>query len=120
VLVTTLADSAVAYRLYAQRMRVEQLFRDAKSHFELRKSRLTTTDRPSRLLVVLMLALWWLALLVRRIPHECEALVRGRGPVSFVNLALEWIRRPRSCPLLLAPGRRRQSGQLSGGLAGDR
>jgi len=110
LLVTNLPDPRATYRLYAQRMRVEQLFRDAKSHFQLRKSRLTTTDRLSRLLMVLMLALWWLAFLVRRIPHQFEALVRGRGPVSFVTLALEWIRRPRSCPTSLPARRRWQSG----------
>lgn len=110
LLVTTLSDPAVAYRLYAQRMRVEQLFRDMKSHFALRKSRLTTTDRMSRLLMVLTLALWWLAMLARRIPQEFEAFVRGRGPMSFVTLALEWLRRARSCPIPLAPGRRWQSG----------
>jgi hypothetical protein len=110
LLVTTLSDPAAAYQLYAQRMRVEQLFRDAKSHFHLRRSRLTTTDRLSRLLMILTLALWWLAFLVRRIPQQFEALARGRGPISFVTLALEWLRRSRASPPLLSARWRWQSG----------
>lgn len=95
LLVTTLVDPRLAYELYAQRMRVEQLFRDAKSHFGLRRTRLTTTDRLSRLLMVVTLALWWLAFVVRRIAKAFEALVRGRGALSFVSLGLEWLRRRR-------------------------
>lgn len=94
LLATNLTDHRTVFRLYAGRMRIEQMFRDWKQHFGLRHSRLTTADRLARLLFILGLAIWALAFLIRRIPQAFRAYVQGRGALSFTSLALYWVDRP--------------------------
>jgi hypothetical protein len=88
-------------KLYAQRMKVESLFRDAKSGgFEWELSRVLRPDRAQRLLLGLMLAVLCAVLLGEAALRAGEIPAYGRRPhtVSLVRRGLDW---------LLAPGRSR-------------
>jgi len=88
-------------KLYAQRMKVESLFRDAKSGgFEWELSRVLFADRAQRLLLGLMFALLCAVLLGEAAMRAGEIPAYGRREhaVSLVRRGLDW---------LVAPGRSR-------------
>jgi hypothetical protein len=83
--------------LYAQRMKVESLFRDAKSGgFEWELSRVRRPDRAQRLLLGLMLAVLCAVLLGEAAMRAGEIPAYGRRPraVSLVRRGLDWLIAP--------------------------
>jgi len=83
--------------LYAQRMHVEALFRDAKSGaFEWELSRVLRAERAQRLLLGLMLALLCAVLLGEASIRagEIPAYGRRRHAVSLVRRGLDWLTAP--------------------------
>jgi hypothetical protein len=83
--------------MYAQRMQVEALFRDAKSGgFEWELSRVLRAERAERLLLGLMLAIWCAVLLGEAAIRAGEIPAYGRRPhaVSLVRRGLDWLRAP--------------------------
>jgi hypothetical protein len=83
--------------LYAQRMQVEALFRDAKSGgFEWELSRVLRPDRAERLLLGLMLAVWCAVLLGEAASRagEIPAYGRRQQAVSLVRRGLDWLVAP--------------------------
>jgi hypothetical protein len=95
--------------LYAQRMKVESLFRDAKSGgFEWELSRVRLPDRARRLLLGLMLAVLCAVLLGEAAMRAGEVPAYGRRQqaVSLVRRGLDWLAappRPRFFRWTLAP-----------------
>jgi Transposase DDE domain len=95
--------------LYARRMQVEALFRDAKSGgFEWELSRVQDAARAQRLLLGVMLALWCAVLLGEAAIRAGELPAYGRRDhaVSLVRRGLDWLSapaRPRFFQWLLAP-----------------
>jgi hypothetical protein len=95
--------------LYARRMHVEALFRDAKSGgFEWELSRVLRADRAQRLLLGIMLAIWCAVLLGEASLRagEIPAYGRRQHAVSLVRRGLDWLRappRPGAFRLTLAP-----------------
>jgi hypothetical protein len=83
--------------LYAQRMQVEALFRDAKSGgFEWELSRVLRPDRAQRLLLGLMLAVWCAVLLGEAAIRagEIPAYGRRQHAVSLLRRGLDWLTAP--------------------------
>jgi hypothetical protein len=83
--------------LYAQRMKVESLFRDAKSGgFEWELSRVLLADRAQRLLLGLMLAVLCAVLLGEAAMRAGEIPAYGRRPhaVSLVRRGVDWLVAP--------------------------
>jgi hypothetical protein len=83
--------------LYAQRMKVESLFRDAKSGgFEWELSRVLLPDRAQRLLLGLMLAVLCAVLLGEAAMRAGEIPAYGRRPhaVSLLRRGLDWLGAP--------------------------
>jgi GAF domain-containing protein len=95
--------------LYAQRMHIEALFRDAKSGaFEWELSRVLQPERAERLLLGIMLALWCAVLLGEAAIRAGEIPAYGRRDhaVSLVRRGLDWLAapaRPRFFRWTLAP-----------------
>jgi len=95
--------------LYARRMQVEALFRDAKSGgFEWELSRVRRAERAQRLLLGIMLAIWCAVLLGEAAIRAGEIPAYGRRPhaVSLVRRGLDWLAappRPRFFRWTLAP-----------------
>jgi hypothetical protein len=95
--------------LYAHRMQVEALFRDAKSGgFEWELSRVLRADRAQRLLLGIMLAIWCAVLLGEAAIRAGEIPAYGRRPhaVSLLRRGLDWLAaptRPRYFRWTLAP-----------------
>jgi len=95
--------------LYAQRMHVEALFRDAKSGgFEWELSRVLRADRAQRLLLGLMLAVLCAVLLGEASLRAGEIPAYGRRShaVSLLRRGLDWLvapPRPRCFQWTLAP-----------------
>jgi hypothetical protein len=90
ILATTLQSAKEARDYYRLRMGIEELFKDLKGRFELEACQLQTLNRITRACLLVALALWALALLVR----YCAGWVRfitARGALSFLSLALEWL-----------------------------
>jgi hypothetical protein len=84
-------------KLYATRMKVEALFRDAKSGgFEWELSRVRLPDRAQRLLLGLMLAVLCAVLLGEAAIRAGEIPAYGRRPhaVSLVRRGLDWLIAP--------------------------
>jgi hypothetical protein len=98
-------------RLYAQRMQVEALFRDAKSGgFEWELSRILRADRAQRLLLGIMLAIWCAVLLGEAAIRAGEIPAYGRRAhaVSLLRRGLDWLvapPRPRFFRWTLAPSK---------------
>ncbi len=96
-------------QLYAQRMQVEALFRDAKSGgFEWELSRVLRADRAQRLLLGIMLAIWCGVLLGEAAIRAGEIPAYGRRAhaVSLLRRGLDWLAappRPRFFRWTLAP-----------------
>ena len=85
-------------QLYAQRMQVEALFRDAKSGgFEWELSRVIRADRAQRLLLGIMLAIWCAVLLGEASIRAGEIPAYGRRDhaVSLLRRGLDWLSAPR-------------------------
>ena len=83
--------------LYAQRMHIEALFRDAKSGgFEWELSRVLHPDRAKRLLLGIMLAIWCAVLLGEAAMRAGEIPAYGRRPhaVSLLRRGLDWLSAP--------------------------
>jgi hypothetical protein len=83
--------------LYARRMQVEALFRDAKSGgFEWELSRVLRAERAQRLLLGIMLAIWCAVLLGEAAVRAGEIPAYGRRPhaVSLVRRGLDWLLAP--------------------------
>jgi DDE family transposase len=95
--------------LYARRMQVEALFRDAKSGgFEWELSRVLRADRAQRLLLGVMLAIWCAVLLGEAAMRAGEIPAYGRRlhAVSLIRRGLDWLAaptRPRYFRWTLAP-----------------
>jgi hypothetical protein len=95
--------------LYAQRMHIEALFRDAKSGgFEWELSRVLRAERAQRLLLAIMLAIWCAVLLGEASQRAGEIPAYGRRAhaVSLVRRGLDWLSapsRPRYFRWTLAP-----------------
>jgi hypothetical protein len=97
LLVSNLDLSAGLADLYAQRMHVEALFRDAKSGaFEWELSRVLRADRAQRLLLALMLAVLCAVLLGEASIRAGEIPAYGRRlrAVSLVRRGLDWLTAP--------------------------
>lgn len=83
--------------LYAQRMHVEALFRDAKSGgFEWELSRVLQPERAKRLLLGIMLAIWCGVLLGEGSMRAGELPAYGRRAhaVSLLRRGLDWLSAP--------------------------
>ena len=83
--------------LYARRMQVEALFRDAKSGgFEWELSRVLRAERAQRLLLGIMLAIWCAVLLGEAAIRAGEVPAYGRRQhaVSLVRRGLDWLVAP--------------------------
>jgi hypothetical protein len=83
--------------LYAQRMHIEALFRDAKSGgFEWELSRVLRADRAERLLLAIMLAIWCAVLLGEASIRAGEIPAYGRREhaVSLLRRGLDWLSAP--------------------------
>jgi Transposase DDE domain len=83
--------------LYARRMQVEALFRDAKSGgFEWELSRVLRPERAQRLLLGIMLAIWCAVLLGEAAIRagEIPAYGRRQHAVSLVRRGLDWLAAP--------------------------
>jgi hypothetical protein len=83
--------------LYARRMHVEALFRDAKSGgSEWELSRVLRADRARRLLLGIMLAIWCAVLLgeASQRAGEIPAYGRRQHAVSLLRRGLDWLRAP--------------------------
>jgi hypothetical protein len=95
--------------LYAQRMHIEALFRDAKSGgFEWELSRVLRAERAERLVLAIMLAVWCAVLLGEASMRAGEIPAYGRRShtVSLVRRGLDWLAapaRPRFFHWTLAP-----------------
>jgi Transposase DDE domain len=95
--------------LYAQRMHIEALFRDAKSGgFEWELSRVLRADRAQRLLLGIMLAIWCAVLLGEAAVRAGEIPAYGRRAhaVSLLRRGLDWLSapaRPQFFRWILAP-----------------
>ena len=95
--------------LYAKRMHVETLFRDAKSGaFEWELSRVLQPERAQRLLLAIMLAVWCGVLLGEASIRAGEIPAYGRRDhaVSLLRRGLDWLSapaRPRFFRWTLAP-----------------
>jgi len=83
--------------LYARRMQVEALFRDAKSGgFEWELSRVWRAERAERLLLAVMLAIWCAVLLGEASIRagEVPAYGRRKQAVSLLRRGLDWLAAP--------------------------
>lgn len=83
--------------LYAKRMHIETLFRDAKSGgFEWELSRVLQPDRAQRLLLAIMLAVWCGVLLGEASMRAGEIPAYGRREraVSLLRRGLDWLSAP--------------------------
>ena len=113
LLATTLPDAAQACRYYRLRMRIEAQFKDFKQQFRpvrsplagLEDCQLQTRDRITRMCLLLLLALWVLALRIRY-PASWVRWITARGTLSFVSLALEWLDAPPPIRTSLRQGRK--------------
>jgi hypothetical protein len=97
LLVSSLDLGTGLAKLYAQRMQVESLFRDAKSGgFEWELSRVRLPDRAQRLLLGLMLAVWCAVLLGEAAIRagEIPAYGRRQHAVSLLRRGLDWLIAP--------------------------
>jgi Transposase DDE domain len=97
LLVSTLDLGLGLAALYAKRMQVEALFRDAKSGaFEWELSRILREDRARRLLLGIMLAIWCAVLLGEAAIRAGEIPAYGRRAhaVSLIRRGLDWLAAP--------------------------
>ena len=92
--------------LYAQRMQVEALFRDAKSGgFEWELSRVVRAERAQRLLLGLMLALWCAVLLGEAAIRAGEIPAYGRRRTRSASSDAAWTGSPHRADHASSAGR---------------
>jgi hypothetical protein len=106
-LATSLEDPRSATNWYWQRGWIEQSFKDAKGRFGLARVQVGSSERLSRLLMALTIALSWLTLMglpeVGAIPRHWHATVAQRGRASVVSVALELLDHLQELPSLCLP-----------------
>jgi hypothetical protein len=106
-LATTFKDAKSATNWYWQRGWIEQSFRDAKSRFGLKRVRVGSPERLSRLLMALTLALSWLTLMglpeSGLLPEGFRAAVSAWGRASVISMALSLLEKLGNIPLCCLP-----------------
>jgi hypothetical protein len=106
-LATTFKDAKSATNWYWQRGWIEQSFRDAKSRFGLKRVRVGSPERLSRLLMALTLALSWLTLMglpeSALLPEGFRSSVSAWGRSSVISLALSLLEKLGNIPLCCLP-----------------
>jgi len=115
-LATNLGTEKEVRGFYRQRMRIEQAFRDGKSHFKVGAlKRWKNREHGERMLAVLTLVLLFVAwLALRRLPVGWSEQQQVWGALSYVNLVLAYIDEQWN-QLLSPPGAETETGYLSGG-----
>jgi hypothetical protein len=106
-LATSLSSARSAASWYWQRGWIEQSFRDAKSRFGLKRVRVGSTERLSRLLMALSIALSWLTLMGLPegsvLPEGFHRTVSAWGRASVISLALSLLEKLGNLPLCCLP-----------------
>lgn len=106
-LATTFEDAKSATNWYWQRGWIEQSFRDAKSRFGLKRVRVGSPERLSRLLMALTIALSWLTLMglpeSALLPEGFRSSVSAWGRSSVISLALSLLEKLGNIPLCCLP-----------------
>lgn len=106
-LATSLKDARSAASWYWQRGWIEQSFRDAKSRFGLKRVRVGSPERSSRLLMALTLALSRLTLMGLPeggvLPEGFRVAVSAWGRASVISLALSLLEELGNLPLCCLP-----------------
>lgn len=106
-LATTFEDAKSAINWYWQRGWIEQSFRDAKSRFGLKRVRVSSPERLSRLLMALTIALSWLTLMglpeSGLLPKGFRAAVSAWGRVSVIGTALSLLEKLGNIPQCCLP-----------------
>jgi hypothetical protein len=106
-LATSLGSAKSAASWYWQRGWIEQSFRDSKSRFGLKRVRVGSAERLSRLLMALTIALCWLTLLALpasgALPRGFQAAVSAWGKASVIGLALSLLEKLGDLPLCCLP-----------------
>jgi hypothetical protein len=106
-LATTFEDAKSATNWYWQRGWIEQSFRDAKSRFGLKRVRVGSPERLSRLLMALTIALSWLTLM--GLPESAllaggfRSSVSAWGRSSVISVALSLLEKLENIPLCCLP-----------------
>jgi hypothetical protein len=99
------AQQAVAW--YRQRFWIEESFKDSKSRFHLKRVRIGSPERLTRLLLALTIALCWLALAAlpgsAALPPSWHTAVVAWGRASFLSLALALLDTLHELPLSWLP-----------------
>jgi hypothetical protein len=106
-LATTFEDAKSATNWYWQRGWIEQSFRDAKSRFGLKRVRVGSPKRLSRLLMAFTIALSWLTLMglpeSALLPEGFRSSVSAWGRSSVISLALSLLEKLGNIPLCCLP-----------------
>jgi Transposase DDE domain len=107
-LATSLKSARRAVSWYWQRGWIEQSFKDAKSRFGLKRARVGSPERLSRLLMALTIALGWLTLMGLPesggvLPEGFRAAVSAWGRVSVISVALSLLDKLGNIPLRCLP-----------------
>ena len=106
-LATTFEDAKSATNWYWQRGWIEQSFRDAKSRFGLKRVKVGSPERLSRLLMALTIALSWLTLMglpeSGLLAEGFRAAVSAWGRASVISLALSLLEKLEDLPLCCLP-----------------
>jgi len=94
-LLTSETNAGLAVRLYWERMRIEQEFRDLKGPFGLDQlARWDDVNEVGRFLLWVAVYEWWLAFLW--LEHDLEtwgAALRVKGRLSWIRITREWVAR---------------------------
>jgi hypothetical protein len=106
-LATTFEDAKSATNWYWQRGWIEQSFRDAKSRFGLKRVRVGSPERLSRLLMASTIALSWLTLMglpeSGLLPEGFRAALSAWGRASVISMALSLLEKLGNIPLCCLP-----------------
>jgi len=100
-LVTSLPEARQAIKFYAQRMWIEEMFRDYKWRLGARGAGVREEGRLGRLLLGLALAYWFLGLMGLALPRKAwRRLLLSQGKASFIWIAIQWLLQPHPPPSL--------------------
>jgi hypothetical protein len=106
-LATSFKDAKMAASWYWQRGWIEQSFRDSKSRFGLKRVRIGSSERLSRVLMGLTIALSWLTLMGLPeggvLPAGFRCAVSAWGRASVISLALSLLEKLGNLPLRCLP-----------------
>jgi hypothetical protein len=106
-LATSFKDAKMAASWYWQRGWIEQSFRDSKSRFGLKRVRIGSSERLSRVLRGLTIALSWLTLMGLPeggvLPAGFRCAVSAWGRASVISLALSLLEKLGNLPLRCLP-----------------